>query len=395
MPTWRKSYFGMGAFALLPVAVLSSQAFTALLILLGLASLIANRLQCLWPRTGRALPLVFGAIIAWSVLTSWWAVAPMGAIKLSGSLAVLFLIILMLMSGARRATARERAVIGTMLVAGFVLGSVILAVELLAGLPLANLVRGPRAGRDILELSLLNPALTVLVLMAWPVGFVVWDRRRWAVIPAAIAVVVLVALGDGITPWIALGAGLAAFGLVAWTGRSGATGLGVAAAIAVLAAPVIPQVVTPERMESALENVRPSAIHRIYTWEFTAQRIAEKPLTGWGLDSSRGIPGGDVLVVENGPALPLHPHNAGLQIWLELGLPGALALAALLVMAGRGIGRLPSRTRAAATATFAAAFVFASLSFGIWQNWWIAALGLVAAVSLAVFGAPPSNPDPG
>ena len=32
-----------------------------------------------------------------------------------------------------------------------------------------------------------------------------------------------------------------------------------------------------------------------------------------------------------GPAtLPLHPHNAALQVWLELGLPGAALMALLL-----------------------------------------------------------------
>ncbi|MCH8184454.1 MAG: ComEC/Rec2 family competence protein, partial [Proteobacteria bacterium] len=109
------------------------------------ANMFAVPLTALW-----IMPWAMAAYVLMPFGLEGLALAPMGAIQLSGSLAVLFLIILMLMSGARRATARERAVIGTMLVAGFVLGSVILAVELLADLPLANLVRGPRAGRDIL-----------------------------------------------------------------------------------------------------------------------------------------------------------------------------------------------------------------------------------------------------
>ena len=149
--------------------------------------------------------------------------------------------------------------------------------------------------------------------------------------------------------------------------------------------PLVAQVVTPDRAEQLLAGVRPSAIHRIYTWEFTADRIAEHPFVGWGLDSSRAIPGGQELVVQDGPALSLHPHNAGLQIWLELGLPGAVILAALLLVIGRGLAGLPRPAMAPAAAAFAAAFVFASLSFGIWQNWWVAALGLTAVLCRAIF----------
>jgi exopolysaccharide production protein ExoQ len=300
----------------------------------------------------------------------------------------LFIVIVLLMDRAQSITTSQRTVIGTMLIAGFGVGVALLGLELVADLPLAKLVRGPRLGQDNLELSLLNPALTVLMLMAWPVGFVVWQRWKRAAILVLIAVTVLVWLGSSVTAWIAMVAGAGAFALIALFGRRGATGLGFAAAVAVLAAPMIAQVVTPDRVEQILEGVRPSAIHRIYTWEFTADRIAEHPFVGWGLDSSRAIPGGQALVVENGQAVSLHPHNAALQIWLELGLPGAAILAVLLSVIARGIANLPRTAMAPAAASFVTAIVFSSLSFGIWQNWWVAALGLAAIICLVVFDGP-------
>ena len=370
----------------MPVAVLSSQGLTLLLVLIGLGALISGNWQGRRPIT--SVLILLGAGVAWASLTSVWTVTPKDAIALAGSLAVLFIVIVLLMDRAQSITAPQRSGIGTMLVAGFAVGVALLGLELIADLPLAKLVRGPRPGQDQLELSLLNPALTVLVLMAWPVGFTVWQRWNRAVVLVPIAVIALVWLGTSVTAWVALAAGIGAFTLVAFVGRRGARGLGLAAAIAVLAAPMIAQVVTPDRVEQMLEGVRPSAIHRIYTWEFTADRIAEHPFMGWGLDSSRAIPGGQVLVVENGPALSLHPHNAALQIWLELGLPGAVILAALLLVITRGVANLPRVAMAPAVAAFAAAFVFANLSFGIWQNWWIAALGLTAVLCLGVFADP-------
>ena len=383
MPVWGKSALGLAAFAVMPVAVLSSQGLTLLFVLIGLGSLIAGGWQGRWPFSPILILLALG--VAWAAVTSFWALAANDALALAGSLAVLFIVVVLLLDRAGRVAAPERVLTGTMLVAGFALASALLAVELIADLPLAKLVRGARPGQDNLELSLLTPALTVLVLMAWPTAHVISHRWKRAVVVVPVVVIGLVWLGDSVTAWIAIGAGLAAFGLVAAFGKRGAAGLGFAAALFVLAVPLVAQVVTPDRAEQLLAGVRPSAIHRIYTWEFTADRIAEHPFVGWGLDSSRAIPGGQELVVQDGPALSLHPHNAGLQIWLELGLPGAMILAALLLAIGRGLAGLPRPAMAPAAAAFAAAFVFASLSFGIWQNWWVAALGLTAVLCRAIF----------
>ena len=196
----------LGAFAVLPVAVLSSQGLTMLLVLIGLGTLITGDWKGRQPIT--AVLLLLAAGVAWAALTSLWALAPKDALGLAGSLAVLFIVIVLLMDRAQSITAHQRTVIGTMLVAGFGLGVALLGLELIADLPLANLVRGPRPGQDLLELSLLNPSLTVLVLMAWPVGYTVWQRWSRAVIAVPVLVVGLVWLGTSVTAWIAMAAGV-------------------------------------------------------------------------------------------------------------------------------------------------------------------------------------------
>ncbi len=116
-------------------------------------------------------------------------------------------------------------------------------------------------------------------------------------------------------------------------------------------------------------------------------------MLGWGLDSSRVIPGADIIITRfdstlpwipygRMEALPLHPHNAPLQIWLELGLPGAalfaLLCAAVLVAVAR---RVPEPlAAAAAAAAIMVALALSSFSYGIWPTWWLAALWLAAAL---------------
>jgi O-antigen ligase len=129
-----------------------------------------------------------------------------------------------------------------------------------------------------------------------------------------------------------------------------------------------------------------STHHRLVIWRFTAERIAERPFLGWGFDGSRSVPGGDEDLGVGETALPLHPHNAALQWWLELGLPGAAIGAAFLLALVRAIVRdLPDRpSAAAALGLLVSGTVVANVSYGIWQGWWLAALALSAALMVAV-----------
>jgi O-antigen ligase len=83
-------------------------------------------------------------------------------------------------------------------------------------------------------------------------------------------------------------------------------------------------------------------------------------------------------------ALPLHPHNFAIQIWLELGVLGAIAMAWLIGhLTLRAWRTAPGRFGYATTTGYAvAAFTIASSSYGLWQSWWVAALALGAALGL-------------
>jgi O-antigen ligase len=86
--------------------------------------------------------------------------------------------------------------------------------------------------------------------------------------------------------------------------------------------------------------------------------------------------------------MPLHPHNAALQLWLELGGIGAVLYATLYVVCLIGLLRLPltRRALAAGAALVAAVFVIGQLSFNVWQSWWLCAQFLTAAFFLLLAG---------
>jgi O-antigen ligase len=134
---------------------------------------------------------------------------------------------------------------------------------------------------------------------------------------------------------------------------------------------------------AARRDLTVSIYHRAAIWQFVGLRIADKPVLGWGMHASRTMPGGHDTIGGSAEKIPLHPHNAPLQIWLELGGIGAALMAALLGFLAINCNGPPLR-RAVLGATLVTAVVIASLSYGIWQGWWFATLWLLAALAAAL-----------
>jgi O-antigen ligase len=170
----------------------------------------------------------------------------------------------------------------------------------------------------------------------------------------------------------------------------------------VLAAPWLPRtVLQPDRM-SELSAVPTQDMPRLYIWAFAAERIAERPLLGWGMNASREVPGGKGEIVDNirsrtyGEVMPLHPHNAALQAWLEMGLVGALLAAALgvRIVLMTTQPALEPRRAAAATGLVVTALVQFALSYGAWQSWWLASIFLAVAFLVIAARGGEAGPDP-
>jgi O-antigen ligase len=96
--------------------------------------------------------------------------------------------------------------------------------------------------------------------------------------------------------------------------------------------------------------------------------------------------------------LPLHPHDAALQVWLELGAVGVLPFVALLALLWYRVADAawPRLYGAAAAGSLAAALTIGFLSYGIWQEWWLGTLALALFVVLVLgrvaIPPPPATP---
>ena len=136
-----------------------------------------------------------------------------------------------------------------------------------------------------------------------------------------------------------------------------------------------------------MENIDRNWGYRIIIWHYVGELVREHFIIGYGFDSARVLgAAADLLPDRSGNSTFLHPHNGILQIWLELGVSGvALFVTTAILLARRILNCAPSSgALAAATGTIIFSTTIWLLSYGIWQGWWIAVLGLAASAVILV-----------
>lgn len=350
--------------------------------------------ECLWyrhvPQWRRLSPLLIVTLAGWAALSSLWAINAKAALEGAGSIAGCGLLLLFSLetTAALDANQRRRAIWA------FIIGSAVamamLSIDIVSGGQLAGMFRNYDT-TDVLQKELalrsLNRGVTLLAVFSPILFLAVWrlDRpgqRRIGAVLAGLGLMCAVLWGkDAVVLAVIAAAAAAALILLPkpWPWRLLSGSFVVLVVLWPLAVRSLPE---PQRIWEEWQAWPQSLQHRLYIWNFTSARIDEKPWLGWGMNSAKYIPGGDRdVTVGSGPrelqwrALPLHPHNAILQWWLELGGIGAILAGGVVLSTIRALCRLSDRPRRlVGAAIFGQACVVSLLSFGAWQSWWLAGL---------------------
>ena len=359
-----------------------------LLVATTLAGLIVARMRGEpWPLPRGAVAIAIAAAMIWAAVSLAWDIVPL--LPAAFGLARLTLLLvcgLIVVEIARHLTAEARREVARWLVAGLALALVAATIERIWDSPLRRLVPLRAGWSDISVFESYDRGLVLLALFGMAATLALWRRNRRAALGlwlANFAVILTFAMGAA---KLAVGMGAAVTLLAMWRARATILVVGAFTILLIAVGPVaVGLMPSVDKVPLGSLPIPNSAHHRLIIWKFTADRIAEKEIAGWGYDSSRAIPGSTVLLNTDSPALPLHPHNGVLQWWLELGVVGAVLGMAFLIALLCAIARLRDATdRAAALGLYAGAMTVVNLSFGIWQGWWVAALFLSAAAMIAV-----------
>ncbi len=329
------------------------------------------------PRTPAIICL--GALMAWAMATAFWAPDGMSAVLQTAKVGLLSLAGVLALTAAREMPPKAKSQVGTALVTAVVAAAAMLVIGQVYAQATGDALWG-RYSKD--PLTTMSNGAAILAVMACPAVAVLWGRgrRSWGVILAVAVAAVLAPLASD-AALVALVAGGVVFAAAAqWRRGTCRTAAGLAAAGIVLMPVMVAMMSPSEGLRSRLEGQQSSIAHRLLIWDYTIEKIKQRPLSGWGMDASRHM-GGEPKVMGFLEQMPLHPHNGALQIWLELGLAGALLAAALVAVAFLRAARLDGIMAAGAGAAGAGYLVIGSLSYGVWQNWWVAVAWIVAATA--------------
>ena len=373
--------FGLLALAGPPVAVLQSNGLAALavvgavVVLLGLMG--RGQGAAFWRQP---FTYLIALLLIWMVVSGFWSLVPSDTYSTLHGLAPAMLAGAVLVAGARMLLPGEVQALGRLLLIGYALLTVLLAVELVTGGFLLGAWHGIKQVPFKFAVTMLSRGVVLAILLSWASAILLLRQHRHWLAAAAVIAAVAIAFGSGsYAGRTAALAGILVFGFILLLRRRGVI-IVLAALLAFSATiPLLPQgPLDPEANAAWLGPFRNSGLHRLYIWRFAAERVAEHPLRGWGLDAARSMPGGEAPSPVGGQLMMMHPHNGPLQVWLELGLPGILALLVLMAMAGGGIlaQSVHPTTQAALGAVLVAGFAVLCLGFGIWQTWWIGVMSM-------------------
>jgi O-antigen ligase len=249
----------------------------------------------------------------------------------------------------------------------------------------AHFVLSERAGYLLMRM---DRGATLAALLMWPALLGQWRRKR----PRVCAALVLLALpafslSFALAAKVATILGALACALVYFAPRAGLRAIALAAVAVLLLLPTLAGQLPPPEETVRLPGLPPSVHHRMTIWSYAAGKIGEHPLIGWGFEASRSIAGkAEIFVtrpdgtVYEEALMPLHPHNAALQVWLEMGAVGAVLLAAFVALLALRLEATGDRlVRGFQAAGMVAGILIATVSFGFWQSWWQCSLWLGAA----------------
>ena len=367
--------------ALLPIVSVLAPKGTVVLLLLTVVLAVPTY----WwayrriPVPGLRISIALVLLVVWCAIASAWSDDPMRSLVLALRIAVILAagMILLAISAALDNATRKR--IGQWLIAGFGLSLALMAVEVGLDYPLLRSFKEGGAGNEAVWF---NRGAVAMALIVWPLAAYLWARGlgwKALVIPVLLGIASLFLESAAAT--LGFVAGVVTVLLVLSHRKAGLVVTIAASVLVFIGMPFAAREMHSQGWQRA-DWLVASAQHRVEIWDFSVQRIAEKPLLGWGFDGSRHVGALYPDASDTGRAfMALHPHSGPLQIMLELGAVGAVVALALLGWVAVRLDTMPGRARALAQALLISALAIGCVAFGVWQNWWLA---LIVSVALLV-----------
>jgi exopolysaccharide production protein ExoQ len=339
------------------------------------------------------LSLTILALILWGGLSTFWSLDPKASLTLFTRLLSSYMLGIGWCSLLRIQSPENTKLIQFYLLLGIIVAFILISIDYLLGNPWQALSFKTSAKAFV-------PLALTISIAVWPA--VQWLKTKYnsyVVILFVLCASFFLSLIDCDTAPLGLLTGLFV-GVLAYFSPKLVSRMGqFLSVILILSLPfVIHSFLTFERIHqinSVIHNF--SHIHRLYVWQNVSEKIQQHWLNGYGLDTSRNeaLGGGKKSwtmvdkdgkqILINSKEIPMHPHNAPLQWWLELGIVGAILGALLHYQFLSCLSRCNGITALTGIGLFIGSSFIAWINLGFWQSWWLAVLWILAGIFVSSF----------
>ncbi len=375
---------------LLPIVSVAAPKGTVVLLLLAAAFAVPTY----WWVNGRIpvpdlrIAIALALFVAWCAIASAWSVDTARSLGLVLRIAVILAAGVVLFPVAAALDEAVRREIGRWLVVGLGLSLAFVVVETGLDYPVLRLFKTAEPGKEAVWF---NRGAVAMAMIVWPVTAYLWKGGLgWKALFVPVLLGTASLFLESASAILGFAAGVAVALLAVIYRKAGRT-ITIAATLLVFVAMPFVALELHNHGWHRAGWLPASAQHRVEIWDFFVQRIAEKPMLGWGFDGSRHMGSLFPALSDTGRDIAaLHPHSAPLQVMLELGTVGAVVALAFLWLIVMRLDQESNHTRMFGQAQFVATMAIGSVSHGAWQNWWLALV--VSAALMIPLTAEPSEP---
>ena len=331
------------------------------------------------------IPIFIGFTL-WAWFTTLWSPYQADDALGNGLILFVFALTLILMPLVfMRLSDKQKRFASHLFMAGTVLAAGIMLFDVLSGFALSIFFDPVKADSNIYVRQgeaerAIGRGLMSYSHLIWPAAILMLTtlKRGWVLVGVVFLAFGLTAILDRLTLTIPTLIVTASFVAIAWYKPRLGLQLAIAIAISSLVFAPIIGILSSHLDEATLSKLPLSWEHRVRMWAYVWEQIQLNWLFGNGFDASRTYQdtfqardGRDIVIVS------LHPHNIGLQIWLEVGFVGVALISGFFVATLKPLIKFChiSARSAAMAGIIVATTINGALTIGVWQYWW---WGLIA-----------------
>jgi len=384
------------------IALYGSKGISVLFVIAALASLYDLFIKKNWRLSiPGPLGLFLLALVLWGLASLIWTVSFDLSWSLARSLPLTMLGGYLIVFSVKQLDSSGLLFVSRATILGFVLGTFFAVADIASGYTISMAIQIFRKGGEwatYMPGFVINNGVTVLALFLWPVSIFLFNQnRRIAALVALIVAVAIAASSTSFASIVTLAIGSAVFVLAYFVPRHIYKMATAGLALLVLGTPFFMAGLPDARtIGKDLPELDYGVYPRLVIWQYASNLIMEQPVTGYGLKTSRALNTESepisFLYMDKGKleqgntkAISLHTHNGIIQLWLELGAVGALIGLGIILSILHGIKNAATSppVKALLYASLLSSVCLISVSYGLWQGWWMASLWLQGAIITA------------